>query len=109
MNLTDQEKFRQILERSGSKDVCFPQLDYESKTYFADTEFQVCLTEYNPEDVNDVKRHLDTVMVEDSFQQLKEECVKSIMKSLISQEDDGQNERHISDEDIKMPEFIYNF
>lgn len=109
MNLTDQEKFCQILSESGLKDVCFPHLDSESKTYFEDTESKSCLTVYNPENVNDVRRSLDTVIAEEGFLQLKEECVKAIVKSLMSQAEGGQNERHVKDDKIRIPEFIYNF
>lgn len=109
MNLTDQEKFCQILSGSGLKDICFPQPDPESKTYFEDMESQACLTVYNPENVNDVRMGLETVMTEEGFLQLKEECVKAIVKSLVSQAEGGQNERYIKDEGIRIPEFIYNF
>lgn len=109
MNLTDQERFYRVLDESGLEDECFPQLDYDSETYFEDTEFQASLIVYNLENVNDVRGSLNTVLVEESFKQLKEECVKAILKSLISQEEGGQHERHVKDAEIRIPEFIYNF
>ncbi len=109
MNLTDQEKFCQILSKSELKDVCFPRPNSESKTYFEDTEFQACVTVYIPEIVNDVRRILDTALAEEGFEQLKEECVKAIVKSLISQDEGRQNERYVKEEKIRIPEFIYNF
>lgn len=111
MNSTDREKerFCQILSKSELKDVCFSKPDHEIKAYFADTESQTGLSVYNPENVNDVRKSLDTVLVEEGFEQLKEECVKAIVKSLISWEEDVQNEGCVKNVEIRIPEFIYNF
>lgn len=110
MSLTDQDKkkFDQILRKSNLKDVCFPKPDREMKTYFEDVEFQADLNVYNLENVNDVRRNLDTILIEESFEQLKEECVKAIVKSLISWEENAKKEC-VKNAEIRIPEFIYNF
>ena len=111
MNLTDQEKerFCQILRKSELKDVCFPKPNHEIKTYFEDSEFQAGLTVYHLENVDDVRRSLDTVLAEEGFEQLKEECIKAVVKSLISWDESVQKEGCAKNEEIRLPEFIYSF
>lgn len=108
MNLTDQEMFYKCLMNNRVDGDVFPQPNMDCASYFNETEIQPFLSIYDLENINDVKNIMDSILTEENFAGIKEECIKTILQNIISYGHVGVAEAK-KNKEVTVPEFIYNF
>lgn len=108
MSLIDQERFYKCLIDSRLEKVVFPQQDETCESYFENSEAQLELSVYGPENMDDVRCMVDSILTGEGYEEIKKECMRATLENIIAYEQEGIVKTK-KNKEIAVPEFIYNF